>query len=96
MTYALLFNTAAQTLSMSDDRMQHECDGPRDHASMMLEFEQMPTASTQMRQMWGEFIRPFALGPDAAAAAQESYYRFAVDTVIAGLTATGLEAVEPK
>lgn len=62
MTYALLFNTAAQTLSMNDDRLQHEGDGPRDHASMMLEFEQMPTASPQMRQMWGEFLRPFAAG----------------------------------
>lgn len=94
-TYALLFNTAAQTLSMNDDRLQHEGDGPRDHASMMLEFEQMPTASPQMRQMWGEFIRPFASGLDAATAAKESYYRFAIDTVIAGLTATGAETVEP-
>lgn len=94
--YALLFNTAALTLSMDDDRLQHEGDGPRDHTSMMLEFEQMPTASPQMRQMWGQFIRPFALGADSAAAAKDAYYRFAVDTVIAGLTATVAEARKAK
>lgn len=83
--YALLFNTAALTLSMSDDRLQHEGDGPRDHASMMLEFEQMPTASPQMRTTWGEFIRPFA-SETQSAAAKDAYFQFAIDTVIAGLS----------
>lgn len=84
-TYALLFNTAVLTLSMTDERLAHEGDGPRDHASMMAEFEQMTLDSDDMQQEWESFIRPFATGPESAARAREDYFRFAVDTAITGL-----------
>lgn len=85
--YALLLNNAMLTVSITDDRLQHEVDGPRDHATMMAEFHQMPTASDEIRTLGQEFIRPFAEGGATAERMRESYYRFAVDTTIAGLAA---------
>ena len=86
--YAVLLNNAMLTVSMGDDRLQHEDDGPRDHATMMTEFRQMPTASAEVRAMGQEFIRPFAEGGETAARMRWDYYRFVVDTTIAGLNAT--------
>lgn len=86
--YAVLLNNAMLTVSMGDDRLQHEGDGPRDHATMMAEFRQMPTASAEVRAMGQELIRPFAAGGETAARMRWDYYRFVVDTTIAGLDAT--------
>jgi len=83
--YALLLNNAMLTVSMGDDRLQHEVDGPRDHATMMAEFSQMPTASDEVRALGQEFIRPFAEVGETAERMRETYYRFVVDTTIAGL-----------
>ncbi|WP_053386202.1 TetR/AcrR family transcriptional regulator [Leucobacter japonicus] len=83
--YAVLLNTATLTVSIADDRLQHEGDGPRDHASMMQEFETMPQASRAVREMGQEFMRPFAEGGAAAERVRNEYYRFAIDTAIAGL-----------
>ncbi|MDF2507756.1 MAG: putative TetR family transcriptional regulator [Microbacterium sp.] len=84
--YAILLNNAMLTVSISDDRLQHEGDGPRDHATMMAEFRDMP-ASAGARAMGEQFIRPFAEGGEAAAQMRGDYYRLVVDTTIAGLTA---------
>lgn len=86
--YAVLLNNAMLTVSIGDDRLQHEGDGPRDHATMMAEFREMPTASAEVRALGQEFIRPFAEGGQVAARLRESYYRFVVDTTIAGLAAS--------
>jgi AcrR family transcriptional regulator len=83
--YAVLLNNAMLTVSMGDDRLQHEVDGRRDHATMMAEFRQMPTASDEVRAFGQELIRPFAEGGATAEHLRESYYRFVVDTTIAGL-----------
>lgn len=87
LAYSVLLNNAMLTISMGDDRLQHEGDGPRDHATMMAEFLEMPTASAEVQAMGPEFIRPFAEGGDAAARMRWRYYRFVVDTTIAGLSA---------
>lgn len=84
--YSLLLNNAMLTVSMSDDRLQHEGDGPRDHATMMAEFLQMPTESAELEAMGQAFIRPFAEGGEAAALMRWHYYRSVVDNTIAGLT----------
>lgn len=85
--YSLLLNNAMLTITMGDDRRQHEGDGPRDHATMMAEFLQMPTASAELEAMGQDFIRPFAEGGETAALLRWRYYRFVVDTTIAGLGA---------
>ena len=86
--YAVLLNNAMLTISMADDRLQHEDDGPRDHATMMAELRELPTASAGVRAMGQEFIRPFAEGGETAARVRWEYYGFVVDTTIAGLDAT--------
>ena len=86
--YALLLNSAVLTVSLSDDRLQHEGDGPRDHATMMAEFRDIDTASTDVRAMGEEFIRPFAEGGETALRMRWEYYRLAVETTIAGVEAT--------
>jgi AcrR family transcriptional regulator len=84
-TYSLLLNNAMLTISMSDDRLQHEGDGPRDHATMMAEFLQLPTASAEVQAMGEHFLRPFAEGGETAARLRWAYYRLVVDNTIAGL-----------
>ncbi|MDQ0642031.1 TetR/AcrR family transcriptional regulator [Microbacterium murale] len=86
--YAVLLNNAMLTISISDDRLQHEGDGPRDHATMMAEFHEMPTASVEVRAMGQRFIGPFAEGGETAARMRWDYYGVVVDTTIAGLEAT--------
>lgn len=83
--YAVLLNNAMLTVSVSDDRMQHDGDGPRDHATMMAEFRQMPTASAEVREMGQRLMQPFAEGGEAAERMRWRYYRFVVDTTISGL-----------
>jgi len=86
--YAALLNNALLTVSMGDDRRQHEGDGPRDHATMMAEFNETPTASEQVRAMGRDFIGPFAEGGDVAERMRWDYYRFIVEITIAGLDET--------
>ncbi|WP_211215787.1 TetR/AcrR family transcriptional regulator [Microbacterium indicum] len=90
--YAVLLNNAMLTVSMSDDRLQHEGDGPRDHASMMAEFRRMPTASDDVRAMGQDLIRPFAEGGDAAAGMRWEYFSLVIETTIAGLDTVWLAA----
>lgn len=85
--YAVLLNNAMLTVSIGDDRLQHEGDGARDHAKLMVEFDEMPTASEEVRALGSEFMRPFAEGGETAARMRDAYYRFVVDTTIAGLDA---------
>ncbi|MGC4152963.1 MAG: TetR/AcrR family transcriptional regulator [Propionicimonas sp.] len=85
--YSLLLNNAMLTISMSDDRLQHEGDGPRDHATMMAEFLQLPTTSAELEAMGHAFIRPFAEGGETASLMRWQYYDFVIDNTIAGLAA---------
>lgn len=86
--YAVLLNNAMLTVSIGDDRLQHEGDGPRDHAKMMAEFQEIAaTESDQVQELGSEFMHPFAEGGDTAARMRDAYYCFVVDTTIAGLDA---------
>lgn len=86
--YALLLNTAVLTVSLSDDRLRHEEDGPRDHATMMAEFRAAAEGLPGVQSMADDFIAPFARGGETADRLREEYYRLVVDTTIAGLAAT--------
>ncbi|MGP4968426.1 TetR/AcrR family transcriptional regulator [Glutamicibacter ardleyensis] len=83
--YSALVNSALLTISMGDDRLQHEDDGPRDHATMMKEFEQVAANSPGAQTITEAVIRPFAEGKQEAAEARAEYYQFVVETTIAGL-----------
>lgn len=85
--YAVLLNNAMLTVSMGDDRRLHEDDGPRDHAAMMAEFARAGAGSPGVAVLTESLIRPFVGDGAAAAQQREAYYRFVVDTTIAGLAA---------
>ncbi|BCB88820.1 TetR family transcriptional regulator [Phytohabitans suffuscus] len=84
--FAVLLNNAMLTVSMGDDRLLHEDDGPRDHATMMEDFRRAATtAGPGVTALADTFITPFAQGGRAAARQREAYYTFVVRTTIAGL-----------
>lgn len=83
--YAALFNNALLTISMGDDRLSHEDDGPRDHAAMMTEFRQAGADSPGVAVLSETLIRPFVEDPAQAEDRRDAYFRFIVDTTITGL-----------
>lgn len=85
--YALLLNNPLLTVALGDDRLQHEEDGPRDHAAMMREFEQIATGRPGTDSFLNALMRPYVEGGDSAAHARGEYFRFCVEITIAGLEA---------
>lgn len=88
LAYAALLNNAMLTISMSDDRLLHEDDGPRDHATMMAEFHRAATDRPGGPPLDDSFIAPFAEGGEPAKVKREAYYRYIVQTTIAGIAGT--------
>lgn len=90
LAYATLFNNALMTIAIGDERMEHEGDGPRDHAAMMREFRQVGADSPGVAVLTESLLSPFAEDAAGAGRQRDAYYRFVVDTTIAGLAhATG-------
>lgn len=87
MTYSALLNSAVLTISMGDERLLHEDDGPRDHASLMEELRSALREHPGVAGWSEEFIADFAAGGEQAARMRERYYRYVVDVTIAGITA---------
>lgn len=85
--YSALLNNAMFTISIGDDRLQHEGDGPRDHAAIMAELAATPGANDEVRAFEQDFLEPSVRGGSEASRVREDYYRFVVDTTIAGLAA---------
>jgi AcrR family transcriptional regulator len=85
--YALLLNNAMLTITIGDERLLHEDDGPRDHATMMAEFHRAAAGSAGVAVLADAFIDSFAHGGEAAARERRSYYDFVVRTTVAGLEA---------
>lgn len=83
--YGLLLNNALMTIAVSDDRLDHEGDGPRDHAVMMEDFRRAGAASTGLAVIAESLIMPFVGESERAETQREAYFRFVVDTTIAGL-----------
>lgn len=69
---ATLLNNAILTISIGDDRLFHEYDGPHDHATMMAEFRRAAADRLGGVPLDEVFIAPFAEGrePDAEPAGQ--------------------------
>ncbi|GAA1695663.1 TetR family transcriptional regulator [Microbacterium sediminicola] len=83
--YSLLLNTAMLSIAIGDDRLQHEGDGQRDHATMMREFEQVSSAAPGARELGQRIIGPFVAGGADAQGFRMQHYRLAIDVTIAGL-----------
>ncbi|EYT54727.1 TetR family transcriptional regulator [Leucobacter sp. UCD-THU] len=83
--YSAIMNNATLTISMGDERLLHEEDGPRDHAAMMAEFQRAYTDHPRMAALGDEFIAGFAEGGETAARLREQYYRYVVEVTLTGV-----------
>jgi AcrR family transcriptional regulator len=84
--YVVLLNTAMLTISVGDQRLVHEDDGPRDHGAMMDEFRRTTLGSPGVALLTEQVVTPFAAGGEVAAQHRAAYYRFAVQVALDGLT----------
>lgn len=82
LVFALIFNTAMTSIMMSDERVAHEDDDPRDHALIVAELR---SAQGRASEEMAAFIEALAGDSDAALAARDAYYRTLIDTVLDGL-----------
>lgn len=82
LVFALIFNTAMTAIMMSDERVAHEDDDPRDHAQIIAELR--GTQGRASEEMVA-FIERLADGHDHAPEARDAYYRTLIDTVLDGL-----------
>lgn len=87
LAYAALLNNAMLTISIGDDRLLHEDDGPRDHATMMAEFRRAAADRPEGAPLDESFIASFAEGGEPVDSQREAYYRHIVRTTIAGVAA---------
>lgn len=85
--YATLLNNAVLTISVSDDRLLHEDDGPRDHAAMMADFERVAVDDPDLGARALALVRPFSSGGEEAARNRRRYFDFTVETTVRGLRA---------
>lgn len=85
MAYATLLNTPILTITVGDDRLVHEDDGPRDHAQMMEEFRASAVDHPGAGVLADSFIQQFADGAERRDRVRAENYGFVVQTVIAGL-----------
>lgn len=88
LAYAALLNNAMATITIGDERLIHEDDGPRDHAAMMAEFRRTTLESPGVMHLTEQLVTPFVDGGDEAARRREEYYRFIVETTVAGVATT--------
>lgn len=83
--YSLLLNNAMLTITIGDERLLHEEDGPRDHGTMMAEFRAATAGSPGATLLAGTFMRPFSTDQAAGERQRQEYYRLAIGTTIEGL-----------
>ncbi|WP_194410036.1 TetR/AcrR family transcriptional regulator [Microbacterium cremeum] len=84
-SYAALLNNAMLTVSIGDERLIHEDDGPRDHGALMAEFDRAGQHSPGVAVLATQFVASFVAGGEPADRERRRYYDFIVDTTIAGL-----------
>lgn len=87
LAYATLLNNAMLTVSISDDRLAHDEDGPRDHDAMLRDFQRAGAGSPGVAALVDSLIRPYTRGDESAERARTEYFRYVVETTIAGVAA---------
>lgn len=81
LAYSAALNSAILTVAASDERLVHADDGSRDHARIVEDFERISAGHPGARVL----ITEIAGYADDSESAGERYYRFVVDTTLAGL-----------
>ncbi|MGQ4538125.1 TetR/AcrR family transcriptional regulator [Dermabacteraceae bacterium P7074] len=82
--YSLILNNCVAALMVADERLLHEDDGPRDHATIRDEFLRNAETSKALGEMTERMVVPLAEGNEAAERAGNHYYGLVVETTIAG------------
>lgn len=83
LAFATLFNNAVMTLAVADERLTDEGDGPREHAATMRGLLEAGAGRPGMGALDSTLMRMFTAGGPGA---HDTYYRFVIETTIAGLT----------
>jgi hypothetical protein len=94
LAYALMFNAAMTAIMMSDERVAHEDDDPRDHARIIEELRGAGRGWSSEAMV--AFIEPLAGDDELALAARDAYYRALIDTVLDGLEQRRLRIAEGR
>lgn len=84
LAYAAILNSAVLTVAVADERLVHADDGARDHAQIVRDFERIGAGSHGVRVL-ADMAAAFTERRDFGA--DEEYYRFVIETVMAGLDA---------
>ncbi|MGQ4508900.1 TetR/AcrR family transcriptional regulator [Dermabacteraceae bacterium P13128] len=82
--YSLILNNCVAALMVADERLLHEDDGPRDHATIRDEFLRNAETSRALGEMTERMVVPLAEGNEAAERVGNHYYGLVVETTIAG------------
>ncbi|MEB4614921.1 TetR/AcrR family transcriptional regulator [Leucobacter sp. M11] len=85
LAFATLFNNAVMTIAIADERLLDDGEGSRDHGQMMRHFLETGEGSPGVAVLDTTLMATFASGTAGAETAREGYYRFVIDTTIAGL-----------
>lgn len=80
LAYAAILNSAVLTVAAADERLVHADDGSRDHARIVSDLERIGAGSPGVR-----VLTELAAGFTSRSGADEEYYRFVIETVMAGL-----------
>lgn len=91
LVFSLIFNTAMTSIMMSDERVAHADDDPRDHARITAELRSSPS---RWSEEMAAFIDP--LGGGEAQAAKDVYYRTLINTVLDGLEQRRLHRIQSQ
>ncbi|MGQ4561507.1 TetR/AcrR family transcriptional regulator [Dermabacteraceae bacterium P7054] len=82
--YSLILNNCVAALMVADERLLHEDDGPRDHATIRDEFLRNAETSKALGEMTERMVVPLAEGNEVAERVGNHYYGLVVETTIAG------------
>ncbi|ROO60459.1 TetR family transcriptional regulator [Micromonospora sp. Llam0] len=86
--FAALMTTAMNTITMSDERLSHEDDGPRDHSHIVDRLSRAGDESTAV-QGFREFSEGFAGRPEESDARRREYFTLVITTMITGFAHQG-------
>ena len=83
-----MVNTAMRTIATIDDRLLHEDDGPRDHATLIRDLGRIAADSTGISLVTRDLLTQFTGSKEDIAAAQDRYYRYTLERLMDGLEAS--------
>lgn len=94
LAYSSLANMAVMTIAAADDRILHEGDAPRDHASLIRSLDAVAADSAGISEVSRDLLSQFTGSVQQVEAARDRYYRYVLERLMDGLEAW-LEAGMP-